>query len=447
MDAIINVGYVTNNMKRRPQKDNGQRLLSHFERATVRRASPPTAQNLVSTLSLSYREEDTVQYPYCRPYPKNDAFHRQERRPYAVGVLTLSTSQSGTLWEGNTLYSCSLSLANCFFVSLEQIYNARAYADFSWNSDGGGALMSTSQVYQFQKAAAMYFGELLEAEEKTGGLLAGQDALVTTVTATDHRYGLNPSGEKIHSLLPTIVNLQYVGDEEIASLSSILEAITQDHETPSYYNLLGLAGSGQKNSFTITFVEPDTDMSTELYAFDETNVESTARSAGEVGLIIACTLACVALVVALILLLWAFGCFDKSESVVWLTRSWSASTKTSKKPYGYNSKTAPTQDTLASMSGNVGAEPKVSFDEHDAENVHPARQGLSMTPNRGVYRNDDEMMLSAESEATNTSHSTEAVLTAGTLGIRSLRKLDYYSPNSVESTHRLEDVQLSPRPS
>ena len=262
-----------------------------------------------------------------------------------------------------------------------------------------------------ENAASTYFGELFNSWLKE----EEQDPLMTKVTIADQNIELTQTGENSKVSLPSTVDLMYIGEEEIPSITQVLTNLTKGNDSPAYSNLQTLAG--QPMSFTITFPNSTIEASTYLYTVEETNTAD--KSAGQTGLIVACTFASFSLFVASLILLWAVGTFDgwimcknlRARFYMVSPKAGSA-TKSPNLPYGMTAKST-AEETEATPS-YIGAEPM-----HDEESVQD--QGIEMTPSRGIFREDSEELLSpADSQFTELTNFTED---PKGLGIASMRKV------------------------
>lgn len=306
-------------------------------------------------------------------------------------------------------------------LSLSQVYSVRSLANFSWETDDDASLLATSDIFQFENAAATYFNELLVAwlDEQEPKL---HDPLTTKVAMSDQIAFLTPTGERVGFHLTSIVDFAYVGEEEIPTIASTLTNLTTGQSgspTAAYANLLDLSGALPLSSFTMMFSDPPTDPSTMLYS-----VERDDSFSFNVGLIIACTLASIALFTAALVLLWAIGAFDSCKPCKNLRARFympSPRARSPATPYGVkNLKTKSTADET--VDGHVGANRRVG---HDEANAVP-NQGFEVTPQRGIYRVDEEMgPLSAGSEMSDFTNCTEELELAKPypLGISSIRKM------------------------
>jgi hypothetical protein len=223
----------------------------------------------------------------------------------------------------------------------------RALVEFSWTSDDDAVLLIANDLYQFGNVASTFFGELLD---DWLALKPGLDPLTTKVTILGQQLALSPTGENMEFRFPSIVELTYIGDEEIHTLASKLEEITNGQEIPA-----NLTSNSLPSTFTMSFSDPPLEPSTILYtaknttitleeiatdqeipaylassslpstfttSFSDPPLESSRTlytvkitETSQTGLVVASIgMAASALIVALLILLWAVGCFDNWKS-------------------------------------------------------------------------------------------------------------------------------------
>jgi hypothetical protein len=130
------------------------------------------------------------------------------------------------------------------------------------------------------------------------------------VTTVDHRVdqivGLSPSGENMEFRLSSIVDLVYIGEEEIKALASTLKKITKGQDMSNLFS----AGTGLSSTFTASFLDP-LHPSKLLYTVQDTSDTNFLRhSPVQIGLIAA---AVASFIVASMILLWAVGGFDRCK--------------------------------------------------------------------------------------------------------------------------------------
>lgn len=301
-----------------------------------------------------------------------------------------------------------------------QIYSVRALVEFSWTNDDDSTPLQASDLHQFENAAAMYFGELLGDWIKE---YPTQNPLTTKVSIVDQQMDLSPTGEKMEFRLPSTVDFMYIGEEEIPTLASTLEEITKGQATPAYEALMRLVNSNPASSFSMRFSDPPLEPSTFLYM-----VQNTESPQAQTGLIVACTLASVALFLASLILLWAIGAFDNWKTCKDLRARFymhSPRPQASEIPYGM--KTKSTCDETEDGNGNIGAHALYRYDEEDSYRGDGG--GFEITPRRGVFRiNELESPISSESQMSDTSTnftdtSTNFTEASRQLGIASMRRL------------------------
>ena len=104
-------------------------------------------------------------------------------------------------------------------------------------SDDDAAFLPTNDLYQFENVASTYFEELLN---DWFGSQPRQVHLTTKVTTVDQIVGLSPSGENMEFRLSSIVDLVYIGEEEIKALASTLKKITKGQDMSNLFS----AGTG-----------------------------------------------------------------------------------------------------------------------------------------------------------------------------------------------------------
>lgn len=337
--------------------------------------------------------------------------------------------------------SCHWILWSSFSLkspSFLQIYSVKTVAEFSWTTDDDGSRLSTSQIYQLENAAATYFGELLndwlEQDETV-------DPLTTRVAITDQNVGLTETGEMLRFEVPSIVEFQYIGEKEIPSITATLQNLTANSlDEPAYANMQILAGARPASSFTISFSNTTMNASTLLYTVVEP-VPSESNTDGQTGLIIACTLATISLIMASLILMWAVGVFDgvnvckNLRSRFYLPPIMSHEDQL---PYGMNTKSTAEE---TNVDEHIGAVPM-----HDDEECALQDQGIEMTPSRGIFREEDEDMLSPVDSEFSTGEETDIshVSSVAPLGIASMRKEKRHAAAARKSSIPQESATLSP---
>ena len=102
--------------------------------------------------------------------------------------------------------------------------------------------------------------------------------------------------------LSSIVDLVYIGEEEIKALASTLESITKGKNMSNLF--LATPGGPLSSTFTVSFSDPPRHPSKLLYTVQDTSVSE--HSAVQIGLIVAA-----AFIVTSMILLWAVGGCDR----------------------------------------------------------------------------------------------------------------------------------------
>jgi hypothetical protein len=323
-----------------------------------------------------------------------------------------------------SLKVAGIVLLTCLKVTCAQdqlIYSVKTNAGFSWLADDDSQMMTTSQIYQMENAAATYFGELLgealkkKEEQDTDPL---QAPLQTKVAVKDQIVGLTATGERLTFEIPSIVDFTYIGTEEIASITNTLqESVDASRDSAAFSNLNTLAGGQPQDSFKITFSNTTMKASTLLFTVEDTSV--TESNNGLVGLIIACTIASISLFVASLILLWAVGRFDGWTLCKDLrARFYMPSPKDPPSPIPYGM-TAKTTDDDTEAGNTIGATAMHLDKNHELQD-----QGIEMTPSRGIFRVDEdesEILSPVDSEFTEASDFSH-VSSIAPLGIASFRK-------------------------
>lgn len=310
----------------------------------------------------------------------------------------------------------------------------KTIAEFSWLADDDAPLLTTSQIYQIERAASSYFGELLNDwldEEELN------DPLTTKVAITDQKVGLTETGERLKFELPSMVDFTYIGEKEIPSITETLQNLTDaNRDSPAYSNLHMLAGSSPTASFTIVFSNTTTDASTLLYTVEDTSESGSDQT----GLIVACTFASISLFLASLILLWAVGTFDGWKACKSLrSRFYLPSPKAPNSPVPYGMAAKSTAEETEAGESNIGADPMPTLDEERGMEG----QGIEMTPSRGIFREDDddsELMSPADSEFTDVSN----VSSIGPLGIASMRKVKRSAAEATSPPDSSPGVAMSP---
>lgn len=306
------------------------------------------------------------------------------------------------------------------------MYSVKTVAKLSWIADDDATRLSTSQIYQIENAASKYFGELLnewiEEDEDEQNY-----PLTTKVAVTDQSVGLTETGERLRFELPSILDFQYVGEDEIPSITATMQTLTDENtDSPAFSNLQTLVGANPPSSFTVIFSNTTMKASTLLYTVDE-----VVSSSNQVGLIVACIVASTALFLASVILLWAVGTFDGWNACKNLrARFYLPSSKAPESPIPYGMTKSTMEETVAGESNlGVGAFPLPTHDEEDEESL-PHEQGIEMTPSRGIYQqsyDESDIISPSDSECTDisvdVSHvSSVAFSSVAPLGIASMRK-------------------------
>lgn len=272
-----------------------------------------------------------------------------------------------------------------------------------------------------ENAASTYFGELLNEFLEEDEQVA---PLTTRVAITDQNVGLTGTGERLQFDVSSIVHFQYIGEKEIPSITDDLQTLVNENsDAPAYSNLEILTGARPASSFAITFTNTTTNSSTLLYTVMEYTPSSESNN-GHTGLIVACTLATISLVLASLVLLWAVGFFDGWKPCKNLRARFylpPLRTPESPLPYGMTAKsTAEETET----GDHYGAAPIRHDDDDDDEESALQDQGIEMTPSRGIFREDESDMISpadsifSDGDTTDISH----VSSVAPLGIASMRK-------------------------
>lgn len=322
-----------------------------------------------------------------------------------------------------------------------QVYSVRALANFFWAGDDDSGFLQARDLYQFENAAATYFGELLGdwlKEQPT------QYPLTTKVAIADQKAGLNPTGERLEFHLSSTVELTYIGVEEIPTLAATLTNITAGRETPAYEALKRLVNSGPPSSFSMSFKDPPFKSSTFLYMVEENESPAT-----HTGIIVACTLASVALLLASLILLWAIGAFDNLKPCKKLrARFFMYSDRPEVPDIPYGVKTKPTCDETVDGYGNIGAYAMYTYDEGDlTKGTKRDGRGFEVTPTRGVFRIDelespDSVDSQASDDMTNFTECTPGSTRLGITAMKGMTPLNK-SERTNNSSHR--DSAMTPR--
>jgi hypothetical protein len=324
----------------------------------------------------------------------------------------------------------------------------RALVDFSWTADDDAGFLQARELYQFENAAAMYFGELLGywlEEQPT------QYPLTTKVAIADQIGGLSPTGERLEFRLPSTVDLTYIGEEEIPTLAATLTNITKGQETPAYEALKRLVNSSPPSSFLMSFKDPPLEPSTFLYM-----VEENESSGPQTAIIVACALASAALFLASLILLWAIGACDNLKPCKNLrARFFMHSDRPEIPDIPYGVKTKPTSDETVDGNGNIGANSMYTYDEEDFnQGAHGG--GFEVTPTRGVFRIDelaspDSVDSQTSDDMTNFTEFTPGSTRLGIISMNKPKGTDNSSLNVNAMTSRntmspesiLADIQTS----
>jgi hypothetical protein len=260
----------------------------------------------------------------------------------------------------------------------------RTLADFSWMSDDDAAFLPTNDLYQFENVASTYFEELLnewfDSQPK-------QVHLTTKVTTVDQIVGLSPSGENMEFRLSSIVDLVYIGEEEIKALASTLKKITKGQDMSNLFS----AGTGLSSTFTVSFSDPPFHPSKLLYTVQDTSDTSFSwHSPVQIGLIAA---AIASFIVAWMILLWALGGFDRCKPLKKLRSHFYMHSSIPITKNGM--KTKSTSDETEDGTGNAKHATRGDVEESRLE-------GGFEVSSRGVLGLDEMAAISQESQMRNT---------------------------------------------
>lgn len=283
-------------------------------------------------------------------------------------------------------------------------------------------MLSLSTLYEFENIASSYINRELKAEEKSG-LESDKHLFLTSVDIIDQQ--VDEAGffndEKAIIRLKSSVLLAYAGDEQVHGLDSILtELFMEDARKEELFGLLlGIVvdPETQSSTFATDFSPTGSDVVERTNPlFEIKSKNNSSRSGADKALIIACVILSIALVFVSFVLLWTVGGCENTKLSSCLGERYNG--KGSKSPDAkmpkYGMKDDDDGDNVTSASGIIGANPNFN-----AENVPPP----GMTPHRGVYRHDCEVM----SPLSQTTNFTETDTSRLPLGIRSIRKLARYT--------------------
>ena len=289
----------------------------------------------------------------------------------------------------------------------------------SWKSVAESTV-SASNLYSFENTATAFLSHLLVHEEDSDGLLAGKHVLEATVSVADSKVEPFP-GDQFDFLLESVVNLLYVGRSEFNEFSTVLEKVILAHEGKGLFELLNdinIIDQGG-TSFLLSF-SPTEEVSRELYV-----IPDHGDAKADHGLVAACIVLAICLLVVSGLLLWmAGGCAAIKSVLPWFRQ------EGVRKPYGRNNKREQSAERVETGSGILGAAAS-----EDSENMPPG-----FTPTRGLYRDESDIM-SPLSQITNITDASSRVVP---LGITSMRKLNRFAtPEKVHADKSAGNFQMT----
>jgi hypothetical protein len=313
----------------------------------------------------------------------------------------------------------------------------RALVEFSWASDDDATLLHASDLFQYQNVASTFFGELLDARL---ALEPRQDPLTTKVTISGQQSTLSSTGENMEFRLFSVVDLTYIGEEEIPTLAFTLAEITKGQEIPAY-----LTNNTLSSTFTMSFSDPPLEVSTILYTVKTASIaleeittdqeipvyltssslpstfttslsdpplESSSTTytvqntdTSQTGLVdasfILVTAAAAAFIAALLILLWAVGCFKKWKSCKNLRSRFYVDSSTPKSEHEMIAKST-SDSTQDGTVGTVVHDARTVL-EHVEEAIAPDETGFEVSNTKAVVRKDEmEACSSVASEVSTT---------------------------------------------
>jgi hypothetical protein len=183
--------------------------------------------------------------------------------------------------------------------------------------------------------------------------------------------------------LSSIVDLVYIGEEEIKALASTLKKITKGQDMSNLFS----AGTGLSSTFTASFSDPPLHPSKLLYTVQDTSDTSFLRhSPVQIGLIAA---AVASFIVASMILLWAVG-FDRCKP-----------SKTLRSHFYMHSSMPITKNGMKTKSTSDETEDRTGNAKH-ATRGDVEEQGGFEVSSRGVLGLDEMAAISQESQMRNT---------------------------------------------